>query len=96
MMTCTPINRQLVDRAIATQLTTLGQLQSIPGSISGGWVIDPGPLNEVATERCGNDAGHGPGTCVFPHTDGLCPACTVEYIQRTLVAGDQLAIDVLL
>jgi hypothetical protein len=86
--------RDLLKRSITDQSAAIELLEAVGRKI--GATVDAGPLDVVAQERCANDTAHGPGTCVFPGTDGLCPACTVGYIQRCLVAGDYLSIDVLL
>lgn len=93
--------REAYDRDRAVQDLTV-QVLSGMGTPSNGYSVDAGPLDVVAHQECENGCAR-PGTCCFTVWDGQahtpvvhCPDCVVTHIQRTLVAGDHLAIDVLL
>jgi hypothetical protein len=51
----------------------------------------PGP---AATQSCANDAAHGKGICYDDWADGLCLACEIEAIERRIVAGDVITVEV--
>lgn len=89
------LTREVAKRASDTQQQTVAQLNAL-GTYSNGWTIDAGALVVVASQGCANDTGHGPGTCVFPDTDGLCLSCTERYLKMNMDAGQRIAIDVLL
>jgi hypothetical protein len=91
---------QLHDRAEAHQKYAVDLLERV-GKATGA-TVDAGPLQEIARDRCSNDYGHGPATCMFPATDrdepltALCPGCTAEFGKRHWLAGQHVSIDVLL